>query len=478
MTAFLRLLLPAALALAVPAAAQDAGGSSAYAIGGIDVDVSAKNPNDARMTAYRIAQRKAWPLLWTRMTGQGAGSAPHLSDGQLDQIVSGIESQGEHFSMTRYIARLGVVFDRSRASDYFGGTQGSLHSPPMLLLPVFSDGGARFVYQAKTPWRAAWQRYKDAVTPIDYVLASGSAGDNLLLTAYQVTRPERLGWRNILNRFDAVDVLSAEVRLQREWPGGPISALFIARHGPDAVELGRFSLRTTAETGLDAMLDDGVRRIDEIYATALRDGRLKSEADLSADLAPLLAEAPQIGAIEGAGPSAAGGGVEVEAATPDPAAVAALESQLRGTPGVTGVTITSLSLGGSSKLVIGYGESYEVLLYRLDQKGWRIASENGATVLRRRRAGEVPLPKPATEADLATAEVIAEPDSAAAPPSAPPPFKPEQPRREAPPPGNAPVDLVPAVRARTPRAALAPAAAPPPATPQNGPVDLLAPPKP
>lgn len=469
MTAFFRLLLLAALALAVPAGAQDSGGSSAYAIGGIDVDVVAKTTDEARMAAYRIAQRKAWPLLWARMTGQGATSAPRLSDPQLDQIVAGIESQGERFSTTRYIARLGVVFDRSRAAEYFGGTQGELHSPPMLLLPVFADGGPRFVYQARTPWRAAWQRWKEQVTPIDYVLASGSAGDNVLLTAYQVTRPDRIGWRNILNRFDAVDVLTAEVRLRRQWPGGPIEALFVARHGPDATELGRFDLRATTETGLDAMLDEGVRKIDQIYADALRDGRLKSEADLSADLAPLLSAAPTIGMEGVAALSTGAAAIEVEAATPDPAAVNAIESQLRSTPTVTGITITSLSIGGSSKLVIGYGDSYEMLLFHLDQKGWRIAAENGQIVLRRRRPGDAPVPRPLTALDTAAATGT---EAGNLPPVTLPAPAPGEPRRD-PAPATGPIDLAPASRpARAPRPA---PSAPPPPAPQSGPVDLLDP---
>ncbi len=487
----LRHLLLAFLLIAVPAVAQDAGGSSAYAIGGIDVDVVARTAQDARMTAYHIAQRKAWPLLWARLTGQGASGAPHLSDGQIDSMVAGVESQGEHFSTTRYIAKLGVIFDRSRAAEYLGGTGGAvLHSPPMLLLPVFDDGGAKVIYQAKTPWRAAWVRFREGISPIDYVMASGSAGDNLLLTPYQVTRPDRPSWRNILNRFEAVDVLTAEVRLIREWPGGPINAQFVARHGPDATELGRFALHADSEAGLDAMLDAGVRRIDDIYTQALRDGRLKSEADLSIDLAPIIGAAPDIGGATDMAVATGAGAIEVETATADPAAVNSVESMLRATPTVSGVTITSLSLGGTSRIVVGYGDSYEMLLYQLDQKGWRIASENGVTVLRRRLAGEPPLPKPATAADVAGAEAIDEPDASGTkpPPNAAKPLlpKPADPARDrrlpAPPPpvATAPVELVPEAprRSRPPRSEPPPPARPKPGdtpanAPTNAPVDLL-----
>jgi hypothetical protein len=393
-------LLPLAL-LTLPAplaAQQSAGGGSAYAVAGIEVDVSAANPQLARLTAYRIAQRKAWPMLWSRLTGRDAAAAPRLSDGQLDSIVAGIESQGERFSTTRYIARLGVIFDRSRTGEYFAGSGGALQSPPMLLLPLLSDGGVRLVYEGKTAWLLAWQRYRDTVTPIDYVFANGGAGDRLLLTGWQATRPDRPSWRNILNHFDAVDVLTAEARLVRQWPGGPVSGLFIARHGPDGTELGRFRLQAGDDAGVDAMLDTAVRRIDAIYGEALRDGRLRSETDLTADLAPLIGTGPLIGEPVDADQGDAeisSTSIEVAMATPDSASAAALETALRGTPGVTGVTITSLSLGGTTRLLLSYAGSREAILLALDARGLRLAVQNGETILRRRRDDDPVLPRPA-----------------------------------------------------------------------------------
>ena len=404
MSRLFRLFLLLALMPAPLAAQPSAGGGSAYAIAGIEVDVTAANPALARMTAYRVAQRKAWPMLWARVTGREATIAPRLSDGQLDSIVAGIESQGERFSMTRYIARLGVVFDRSRTAEYLVGSDGAFQSPPMLLLPLFSDGAVRRVYDGKTPWLAAWQRFRETVTPVDYVLASGGAGENLLLTGWQATRPDRQSWRNILIRFDAVDVLTAEARLVRQWPGGPVTGLFIARHGPDAVELGRVRLQAADEAGVDAMLDTAVRQIDVIYTNALGDGRLRSETGLTADLAPLAGTEPLIGepvSADQGGVEASSTSVEAAMATPDAATAATLESTLRGTPGVTGVTITSLSLGGTTRLLFSHTGSREALLYALDRRGLRLVFENGQTVLRRRRDGDVPVPSPATLAPMA-----------------------------------------------------------------------------
>lgn len=279
----------------LPAATADAGGNSAYAVGGIAVDVTARNVDDARRTAWTQAQRKAWPQLWSRLTGRPEADAPRLSDGQIDNMVAGIESQGERFSANRYIAKLGVVFDRSRAADWLGGGAALLQSPPMLLLPLQIDGGAGTLYQARTAWRDAWVRYRGNVTPIDYVLPAGSAGDNLWLNSFQARRSDHMGWRTIMARFDTVDLLLAEARLSRSFPGGPIRGLFIARHGPDGTELGRFALVVRSEDGLPGLMDEGVRRIDALYAGALRAGQLQAEADLSVDLSPLAQDVTLIG---------------------------------------------------------------------------------------------------------------------------------------------------------------------------------------
>ncbi len=401
------LALTAIVTTLAPAQAQE-DSAGAYAVGGIAVDVTARTTNDARIEAYHVAERQAWPLLWARLSGQPAGSAPRLSDGTIDGMVSGFEIQGEHFSATRYIAKLGVVFDRSRASGYFTTGSGATRSPPMLLLPVLIDGGVRVIYQAKTPWLAAWQRFRDAVTPMDYVEAQGTPADNVLLTGYQPHRDDRPLWRNILNRFKAADVLIAEVKLDHDYPGGPVSAIFIARHGPDATELGRFELRSGSE-GLSAMFDEGVRRTDAIYAEALRDGRLRSEPDLTAPLEALGAIGSDIGTMSEATPS---GGTDAEVATPDARSWNDLETMLKGTPTVSGVTLTSLSLGGTSHIVIRHTDSFDMLAYQLDQKGLRLAPSGGGLLLRRKVAGDPVIAPPVSAADLAKAEAVAEPDAA------------------------------------------------------------------
>lgn len=404
---FLVLLALAAPALAVP------NGPGAYKIGGIAVDVLAKTAAEARDAAYHEAERRAWPQLWARLTGGDASGAPRLADGAIEGMVAGVEIEAEHSSLTRYIGRLAIVFDRDRASGYLGGALGSA-PPPMLLLPVTIDGGLRTVYQVKTPWLAAWLRFRDASSALDYVIPAASAGDNLVLTAYQTRRGDRTLWRNILSRFSAADVLTAEVILDRSFPGGPIAALVIARHGPDAVELGRTKLRATSPAGLDAMLDDAVRAVDGIYVRALQSGQLQVEKGLTIELAPIIGMAPLIGAPT----EAVTGGTEVNVITADAKGWTTLEAQIRSTPGVTGVRLISLALGGTSRIVIRHSDSDEMLAYRLDQHGLRLVFDASGVQLRRKIPGDpiVPPPTPPIgESDTVTVPAPAKPARSADP---------------------------------------------------------------
>jgi hypothetical protein len=394
------LLIAAALSLPIPGAGAQGSGQSAFTIGGIEVDEGGKTVEDARRAAYEEAARVAWKQLWSRMSGQPVSAAPSMSDSALSGIVSGIEIQSERFSQNRYIARLGIVFDRGRAGRFLGNSGVMQQSQPMLLLPVLDDAGVQRVYHTHTPWERAWARYQEAASPIDYVRAPGTSGDNVLLTPYQARRGNRDLWRVILDRFGVSDVLTTEARLDRAYPGGPISGTFTARYGPDSRLLERFTLRVAREADLDAMLDQAVRRVDAAYGRALRAGRLEPEPSLAADLAPIESSAPLL-------VSRPTEGIDILVPTPDSTAVASTEALLRSVPTVTGVSITGLSIGGTSRLRVAYDEGYDWLTYNLDQAGWRLDAAGGGFRLRARRADEPMLPRPLTPEELAARQAAA-----------------------------------------------------------------------
>jgi hypothetical protein len=259
--------------------------SNTLEIGGIHVDIGGTDAQSARYAGWRIAQRQGFKLLWAKMHNAPVNDAPTLPDGTLDQIVSAISVEREQIGPTRYIADLGVEFDRSKAAPFLGveGAQVD-RSAPMLLIPFIVSGGTATTVELKNAWQRTWAQFRTSQSPIDYVRVSGTDSDPLLITASQTNRPGRGWWRSLLAMYGASDILVAEVQLQRLYPGGPARGRFIARHGPDNEIVGGFTLTAANGDGIPAMLAEGAQRIDQIYAQALAAGRLTRDSSL--DLPP------------------------------------------------------------------------------------------------------------------------------------------------------------------------------------------------
>jgi hypothetical protein len=364
------------------------GGGGGLIIGGIDVDVGGKTPTDARLNGWREAQRQAWPALWSRMSGLAAATAPKLPDSALDSMVSAIEVEREQIGPDRYVARLAVVFDRVRASSYLGRYAALSSSPPFLVLPVLQDAGTRMAHEAASPWLQAWARLRAGETPIDYVRIQPTPGDVILLNAWQAERRHIFLWRALIDRYQVADVLIPELILERSHVGGPIDGLLVVRFGPAGRELGRVRLRNRSGD-VAGLMDTAVREADKLYVAALRAGSLLPDPSLIEPEVPATAvedTGPEIGGgFEG------GGGLTVRVQTPDDQTLQAIQALIAGTPGVAGVRLQSLVLGGESVLEIVADVPLQDLRYALDARGLRL---DGGTI-RRKQAGDAPLAPPA-----------------------------------------------------------------------------------
>src|SRR3546814_20941687 len=108
------------------------------------------------MAGFREAQLQGWKMLFARMTGKPVSASPSLSDSTLDGLVSGIVVEKEQIGSTRYIARLGVLFDRARAGQLLGVQGQVMRSPTMHTKPVMTDGSAARDVEPRTPGLTAW----------------------------------------------------------------------------------------------------------------------------------------------------------------------------------------------------------------------------------------------------------------------------------------------------------------------------------
>jgi hypothetical protein len=368
--------------------------ASAFEITGVEVDVVAENAQAARLEGWRRAMAQGWKMLWARTNNKPIAEAPTLSESVLSGLVSGVIIEHEQIGPTRYIARLGVLFDRARTGEMLG-VQGLVRrSAAMLVIPVMVTGGTGYSMEFRNEWQHAWARFRTANSPIDYVRTSGSGADPLLLNAAQTGRRSRGWWRVLLDQYGAADILVPEVQLRRLYPGGPAIATFSARHGPDRELLGRFELRAEDSASVPRMLDEGVRRLDALFVAALEAGLLTPDPTLY--IPPDPEELPPEEDEErderrtqatdgptGAEPTApAGGGVQavrIQFDSPDREAVQRAEVAVSRVGGVTSAITVSQSLGGTSTMRVTFSGDPDALAAALRAQGWNV-SGSGASL--------------------------------------------------------------------------------------------------
>ena len=402
-----RRLLPvvlggAALAVAAAVIAQVSGdrgiapvaATTDISVGNIDVNVVGKNPEDARQQGWLAAEVQAWKKV----------GGPDLPPQQIESMVSAVLIQKERVGPRRYVATLGVVFDRKRAGALLGAAGEQAHSQPMLTLPVLISGGTYTMYQVRNPWQRAWAEFQSGASAIDYVRPVGAGGDSLLLTYGQTGRRSRAWWNNILDAYGASDIIVPVAQLQRQWPGGPVKGTFTARYGPDSTYLDQFTMTAANDDALPQMLEQAVQRFDRIFSLALADGKLRPDSTLGHEniqISPAIqalldaARAQEAAAaaipegqtvVTGPGaPPPAGqvNGFSIQFATPSAAEVDTSLAFVRATPGVRSATPSSIAIGGMSVMRVGFAGDLDALAAALRGRGFQVSNVAGVLVIHR-----------------------------------------------------------------------------------------------
>jgi hypothetical protein len=369
-------------------------------VSGIEVDVHADSGTAAREKAWVEAQAKAWEKL----------EGPDLPDSRIAGLVSAIVVERERLGPKRYVATLGVIFDRQRASAYLGEDGMGARSAPMLVMPVTVSGGTQIMFEQRNPWQRAWAEFQAGQSQVNYVRPQGSGGESLLLTFGQTTRRSRVWWSNILDEFGEADVLTPIARLRYTYPGGPIEGTFTARYGPDSDYLDSFRMTAASPDELPVMLDQAVRRFDTIFQAALTEGRIKPDPTLNiktGELNPAIQRLVDLGrslrardvvqeTVSTEATEASDGAISavpisrpppegsvalytVQFASPDGTAFAAILADVRGTPGVRSTGVRSTAIGGTSVMTVSYSGSITGLADALKARGFTV--QQGPTAL-------------------------------------------------------------------------------------------------
>ena len=374
--------------------------SGTLEIGGIKVDVAGKDAASARYAGWRIAQREGYRALWAKTNKRPISEAPTLSDSVLDSLVASIVVQNEQIGPNRYIAELGILFDRSRAGALLGVGGPQRRSAPMLLIPLTTSAGSVTSVELKNAWQRAWAQYRTSQSAIDYVRVSGMGVDPLLVNAAQARRPGRSWWRNIIDLYGTSNVLIAEVSLKRLYPGGPARAAFTGRFGPDGDRLGSFELTARDSADIPRMMAEGVDRMDELFTRALASGVFVH--DRSLDMPPPPPPVEEEVAEPVAKPTDRAVALALFVSASDGTTLTNALGQIRSINGVQ-----SVGEDASGALIVNYRGDLGTLRNALSAGGWSVSLSGG--VLRSSRGAAAPVAPPVA------------PPAAAPPPPAPTP---------------------------------------------------------
>jgi hypothetical protein len=265
-------------------------------------------------------------------------------------------------------------------------------SAPMLLIPITVSGGTATSVELRNAWQRAWAQFRTSQSTVDYVRVSGLSVDPLLVNAAQTNRPGRAWWRNLVDLYGAADILVAEVIVHRLYPGGPARARFIGRHGPDNEIIGGFSLAAPNSEAIPAMMAEGVRRMDELFALAHASGRLVRDPTLDIPEPPPLPEEELEEEDKPVSSAQAPTAYQVQIAATNVNTYNFAMAHLRTLAGIEQLIPQSINPSGTSYVLVSYRGSASALAAALRARGW--SADFGGTIVRMSGGAGPPPPVP------------------------------------------------------------------------------------
>jgi hypothetical protein len=209
--ASLRRVWRALILLALLAAPGAAGAADAFAVRGLDVDVSAGGVAAAKEQAITEAERVGFRRLLERLTMP----ADHARLPQADalQYVRDVSIERERASTVRYIATLTVRYNPNAVKKLLRDAGIKYAEPrprPVVIVPLFKPqgGGRPVLWDDPNPWRAAWlAQGSGALVPL--AVPTGDIADVATMTVDKALALDSEALGALATRFRTGDVVVA-----------------------------------------------------------------------------------------------------------------------------------------------------------------------------------------------------------------------------------------------------------------------------
>tara|TARA_B100000212_G_scaffold133625_1_gene100318 strand:- start:398 stop:1546 length:1149 start_codon:yes stop_codon:yes gene_type:complete len=186
-----------------------------FKIENIEVDETSQTAIAAREKALEIGQKKAWELLFRRVTLPDENSQMvELSLDEIKGLVQGYEVVRERISPVRYLANLTVIFNPKLVREILfqnGVTFSETPSLPMLLIPVFETNGVSRLWKRPNPWMNVWREsfYDNSFIPL--IIPEGDFQDIKYLSAEQAISGELIHFNSIMKKYRVQKIIVAKV---------------------------------------------------------------------------------------------------------------------------------------------------------------------------------------------------------------------------------------------------------------------------
>ena len=229
------------------------------------MDETATSSRQASRAALKKAQRIALEKLFRKIIREEDHKhLPPLTDGQITELVSGIEIANEKSSSVRYIADFTVHFSRDKIYNFLSAMQlpfAETLSSPVNILTVLEKDGAALLWEKSNDWRTAWMDYDTINNLVPIKVITPSRTGRMTMTAWQAQQgdPEALDKFARLTGLRTLYIMSAQVE-NDYGAGGRSLTLKIFKAGEDML-----AYETTVTTSgdvenLDALYDEAIKR--------------------------------------------------------------------------------------------------------------------------------------------------------------------------------------------------------------------------
>ncbi len=196
----------------------------------VKVDATAENAVAARTQARLDGQRRALDKVVENLSGStDLSKLPKLSDPAITDMVKNFEVANEKMSAVRYLADYTFNFRAAKIRQLMRSAGIAIAQPPskpVVVVPVFEDGGNGVLWDDPNPWRQAWAQLPPTPGPTHLSLPLGGLGDVDAINAEQARDGDPQALTQIAQRNGGDEALVAMATAQRQ--DGQLTGLDIA----------------------------------------------------------------------------------------------------------------------------------------------------------------------------------------------------------------------------------------------------------